>query len=89
MTLISDRSKLLEGESARFECSADANPDAKLVYEWWLGGRKMSGQTGSRLTVEGVDRRLNERSVRCRVSNEVGSGEASTVLNVTCEYYAI
>lgn len=80
-------SRVLEGESARFKCSADANPGDRLARSWYVGGELLRGRTGEEMTLEGTDRSLNGREVECEAGNAIGRTRAGTRLVVSCEYH--
>ncbi len=82
---------VLEGESARFRCAADANPGGgggardQLTRSWFVGGERVRGEAGEEMVLEGVDRRLNGREVACEVTNSIGRTRATKRLEVSCE----
>ena len=91
VTLTSSREKLMEGDSVRYRCRAQANPDNKLNYQWFVGGRRMNApktgenEDGSELVLDVVDRTLNGNLVRCEVTNSIGTSAAETVLDISCK----
>ena len=77
---------VLEGESARFRCAADANPDDRRPRRaWFVGGERVRDETGEELLLEGVDRRLNGREVACEVENAIGRTRAAKRMEVSCK----
>ena len=75
-----------EGDTVIVRCQVTANPH-NITYQWFVGTREhqLGGEPGM-LVLPGVGRDSHGWVVRCRASNSVGVSEASTALNVTCEY---
>ena len=75
-----------EGDTVIVRCQVSANPP-NITYQWFVGAREhQPGGEPSMLVLPGVGRESHGWVVRCRASNSVGVSEASTALNITCEY---
>ena len=57
----------------------------QVRYRWLVDGAVLSGQTGDSTTLRGVDRRLNNATITCQVTNEVGTGSDAIRLSVLCK----
>lgn len=87
--------KLVEGQSAHYECRIEPYPDPTLKVEWFHNGKPL--QTGHRfrtaydfgfasldvLTVYAED----SGEYTCRATNRLGQAKSSINLSVTCKYF--
>ena len=86
MTLTSNRGEqLLEGDSVKYRCEADANPADEMTFKWFLGGVEVKGQIEPELLLDAVDRRHHNNLVRCEVTNPIGRTEETAILDISCE----
>ncbi|XP_048225423.1 kin of IRRE-like protein 2 [Perognathus longimembris pacificus] len=80
VTLSVEPQTVQEGEKAAFLCQATAQPPV-TGYRWAKGGSPVLGARGPRLEVM-ADASFLTEPVSCEVSNDVGSANRSTVLEV-------
>lgn len=82
--LIIQRERVLEGEDVRFTCNATANP-AVVMYKWFRNDEVIVGYHATSYTMKQVSLADNGTKITCEVSNALGVGEASHVLNIHVE----
>lgn len=95
ITQLNGPSKLVEGQSAHYECRIEPYPDPNMRVEWYFNGKVL--QSGHRyrtaydfgfaaldiLQVYGED----SGEYTCKVINNLGQATSSIKLNVQCKYY--
>ncbi len=76
--------ELHEGDDVTFNCSAHANP-SQISFRWFKDGNIVAGNHGTELTLEAIDRQLHQKSVTCEASNDIGTSESSSTIEMTCK----
>ncbi|XP_053620761.1 irregular chiasm C-roughest protein-like isoform X2 [Plodia interpunctella] len=71
-----------EGDTVVLGCQASANP-SNITYKWFVNNEKIIGEDTDVLTITNASRRYNEATVKCEVSNVVGSSANTKNLEVT------
>ncbi|KPM11213.1 irregular chiasm C-roughest protein-like protein 2 [Sarcoptes scabiei] len=71
------------GDTIKFKCIADGNPgNDDLTYKWFRGSEVIAGDYGPEMIIDNIDKSFNGAEIICKVSNMVGTGEASIKLNI-------
>ncbi|KAG6462376.1 hypothetical protein O3G_MSEX013220 [Manduca sexta] len=76
------KKRIPEGSESRIQCDVDANPPAQ-VYRWYLNNNPVIGDYANEMIIFNVTRKHNKAEVKCEVSNNVGTSEATVTLDVT------
>lgn len=81
ISLTKDQVQAHENQPLKFHCQARGRPNV-LTYRWYLDDKPVANATGPELQIGRASRQLNQREIRCQVSNEVGSDSAVMRLSV-------
>lgn len=84
ISLTKDRLHAIENQPIRFHCEARARPNL-LTYRWYIDDRPVANATEPELQISQLSRQMNQREIRCQVSNEVGANSAVLRLSVSYE----
>lgn len=70
------------GDTLKFRCIVDANPNDSMIFEWLKGNELIIGQHSRELIIENIDKTWNNVDITCKVSNKIGTGTAFETLNI-------
>ena len=75
-----------EGDTAKFKCLTEANPD-EVTYKWFVGGQEMYGsEDGAMLVLPVLNRTSAGQIVKCQASNSIGKSEETYSLDIYCKF---
>ena len=77
-----DNKILKDGHWFNGRCEATAFPSL-VTYAWYLDGQHLVDQEGQEISLL-VTRNHDNKKVECRVTNDVGTSSASTVIHIKC-----
>lgn len=94
ITHLNGPTKLVEGQSAHYECRIEPYPDPNMKVEWLLNGKPLQSGHRYRNTYDFGFAALDVLTVyaedsgeyTCRATNKLGQAQSSINLNVTCKY---
>ena len=84
VSMTNDNKILEDGQMFNGRCEATAFPSL-VTFAWYLDGQQLVGQEGQELSLL-VTRTHDNKKVECRVTNEVGTSSASTVIHIKCRF---
>lgn len=74
--------RITEGAEVRLSCKANANPN-DLTYKWFTNGEPVVGDYNTEMIIPNVSKKFHNAVIKCEVSNSVGKGEQSKVLDIS------
>ena len=78
-------SSVFVGEKIIARCEGFANPHVES-YKWWIDGEIYESENYE-IILETATKWHNSKKIACEAKNEIGAGNAETMLDVKCKYY--